>query len=154
MVEFTQEIFDDICDRIADGQSVKDVCGNNEDMPNPRTFFRWIEADEALRHQYARAKDAMADALFDDCLSIADQYDSLAEKLDTDHIQRAKLRIDTRKWMAGRLSPKKYGDKLALHGDKTLDPIQSERIPPAEILKARLAAIRSRTDGAIDADAD
>lgn len=69
--------------------------------------------------QYARAREVQADKLFDECLTIADQYDATAEKLEggTDHINRARLRIDTRKWMAGKLRPKVYGDKLELAGN-------------------------------------
>ena len=49
--------------------------------------------------------------MFDDCLNIADEFDA-EEIIKPEHINRAKLRIDTRKWMAGKLRPKKYGDKL------------------------------------------
>ena len=112
MAEFSQELFDEICEQIADGESLRKIC-EAEDMPNKATVFRWLANDETLSDQYARAREVQADALFDDCLSIADQYDQAKENLEgTDHIQRAKLRIDTRKWMAGKLRPKKYGDKL------------------------------------------
>lgn len=120
MVDFSQDTFDKICERIADGESLRRICAD-DDMPNKATVFRWLGADEKLSDQYARARDAQADSLFDDCLSIADQYDA-SEKTEeggTDHIQRAKLRIDTRKWMAGKLRPKKYGDKIDLNAEHT-----------------------------------
>ena len=88
-------------------------------MPNKATVFRWLAAHEAFSDQYAHARDSQADTLFDDVLAIADQYDTLSEALNPDLIQRAKLRIDARKWMAGKLRPKKYGEKLELeHGGK------------------------------------
>lgn len=113
MPSFSQELFDTICERLSDGESLRDIC-KHDDMPNKATVFRWLANDAKLSDQYARAREEQADVLFDECLSIADQYDQAAEKLEggTDHIQRAKLRIDTRKWMAGKLRPKKYGDKL------------------------------------------
>ena len=86
-------------------------------MPNKATVFRWLAAHEAFSDQYAHARDSQADTLFDDVLAIADQYDTLSEALNPDLIQRAKLRIDARKWMAGKLRPKKYGEKLELSGD-------------------------------------
>ncbi len=36
--------------------------------------------------------------------------------LDHEHVQRSRLRVDTRKWAAGKLAPKRYGDKLNLGG--------------------------------------
>lgn len=116
--DFTQEIADEICELIADGTSLRKIC-DRPDMPNKATVFRWLAAHQTFSDQYAHARDSQADTLFDDVLAIADQYDSAADKLDVDHIQRAKLRIDARKWMAGKLRPKKYGEKLELeHGGK------------------------------------
>jgi hypothetical protein len=36
------------------------------------------------------------------------------EVVNTEHIQRSKLRIDTRKWNLSKMQPKKYGEKLDL----------------------------------------
>ena len=113
---FSQEIADIICERIAEGESLRKIC-DADDMPNKATVFRWLAADAQFSDQYARARDSQADTLFDEVLAIADQYDSAAEKIEVDHINRARLRIDARKWMAGKLRPKKYGEKLELeHG--------------------------------------
>lgn len=125
MVKFSQELFDTICDRLAEGESLRKIT-RDEDMPSQVTVFRWLDAEgnDALRKQYARAREAQADALFDDCLDIADKFDG-KEMLEPEHINRAKLRIDTRKWMAGKLRPKKYGEKLDLnHGTQEGDPLQ------------------------------
>jgi hypothetical protein len=107
--EMTQEICDLICDGIADGQSLRSICAA-EAMPNKSTVFRWLAADEAFRDQYARAREAQADALFDDILDIADDGTndymtktnadgSEYEAFNAEHIQRSKLRVDARKWM-------------------------------------------------------
>lgn len=104
MAEFSQELFDQICERIADGESLRAICASAE-MPNHRDVTRWLASMPEIVPQYARAREVQADKLFDECLTIADQYDATAEKLEggTDHINRARLRIDTRKWMAGKL---------------------------------------------------
>lgn len=121
MVQFSQETFDAICERIADGESLRSICAD-EDMPNKATVFRWLADDTKLSDQYARARESQADALFDEILDIADnaRNDWMARSGDDDggytlngeHIQRSKLRIDARKWMAGKMRPKVYGDKL------------------------------------------
>ncbi len=65
-----------------------------------------------------------ADALFDEALEIADDAsgdwstDKDGKKtLDHEHVQRSRLRVDTRKWAAGKLAPKRYGDKLQHTGE-------------------------------------
>ncbi len=65
----------------------------------------------------------------DEILAIADDSvndwvtrkygDTEVQVPDTEAIQRSRLRIETRKWLMGKLKPKKYGDKLELeHGGK------------------------------------
>lgn len=157
---FTQDIFDEICERMSDGESLRDIC-KADDMPNKATVFRWLANDQALSDQYARAREVQADAIFDECLSIADNAENdwmerNAEgnegwAVNGEHLQRSRLRIDTRKWMAGKLRPKKYGDKLAIGGDKEMDPIQNEEVGTgSEKLAAVLEMIASRQvdDGA------
>lgn len=110
---FSQEVFDEICKQLAEGKSLRSIC-KSDDMPNASNVFVWLNNDKDLQEQYARAREKQADTLFDECLSIAD-----SAKFDDDavKIQRNRLQIDTRKWMAGKLRPKKYGEKLELTGD-------------------------------------
>lgn len=108
--EFDQAIADEICERIANGESLRKIT-LEERMPSQSVIFRWLANDDYLkfRQQYARAREAFADAIFNEVIDIADS----ARK----DYNRDKLRIDTRKWMAGRLAPKKYGDRVAVeHG--------------------------------------
>lgn len=129
MVAFSDVIADRICDALADARSLRSICCE-PDMPSQSTVFRWL-ADErrgAFREQYARAREAQADALFDEMLDIADdgtndwmerkrEDGSTDEVVNHEHISRSKLRVDARKWMAGKLSPKKYGEKTLLGSD-------------------------------------
>lgn len=125
MAEFSQEVFDRICERIADGESLRAICAD-DDMPSKANVFRWLAANKEAADQYARARDAQADAIFDEILDIADSavndwmevhgQDDAGYRVNGEHIQRSKLRIDARKWMAGKLRPKVYGDKLEVSG--------------------------------------
>jgi hypothetical protein len=127
--EFTQEIADAICERLADAQSLRSICLDDA-MPSQATVFRWLADDRyvSFREQYTRARDAQADAIFDEILDIADdgsndwmererEDGSKFEVLNAEHVQRSRLRIDARKWMAGKLAPKKYGEKTLLGSD-------------------------------------
>lgn len=120
--EFTQAMADAICDGLVSGRSLRSICAD-ENMPAASTVFRWLSLTPKFSEQYARAREAQADALFDETLDIADDGTndyvtrtnadgSTFEAIDHEHIARSKLRVDTRKWMAGKLQPKKYGDKV------------------------------------------
>lgn len=120
--EFTQAVADAICELVADGKSLRTICAE-EAMPNRATVFRWLAANETFRDQYARAREEQADAYADEIVGIADDgsNDYIEGEngpiLNSEHIQRSRLRVDTRKWIASKLKPKKYGDKLELASD-------------------------------------
>lgn len=120
--DYTPELADKICAQLADGDSMRTVC-KPDDMPNKTTVFRWIRTNEEFRTQYARAKEESADSLTDEMLDIADngENDWMLKHDKDGHeawvangeaMQRSRLRIDTRKWLASKLKPKKYGDKI------------------------------------------
>lgn len=121
--EYSQEVADSICERIANGESLRAIC-DEEGMPDKSTVFRWLAARTEFCDQYARAREAQADALFDDILSIADngRNDWMEKNFGDDTrwvengeaLRRSQLRIEARKWMAGKLKPKKYGEKLEI----------------------------------------
>lgn len=122
---YTEEIALRICERLANGESLKSMC-EEEGMPSKSTVFKWLSENQAFSDNYARAREAQADALFDDILSIADdgrndwmerkdaEDENMGWRENGEALRRSQLRIDARKWMAGKLRPKKYGDKLEL----------------------------------------
>lgn len=119
--DYNETVATIICERIADGESLRAIC-RDPSLPDRSTVFRWLanEENEGFRDQYARAREAQADALFEDILEIADDKsqdvkivgEDEREVCNTEFVQRARLRVDARKWMAGRLAPKKYGDRV------------------------------------------
>ena len=106
--EFSQETADYICEQLIEGRSLRSIC-SDEGAPSASTVCRWLSSNEEFRKQYAHARELQADALFDETLDIADD-----KAVDAVEVQRARLRVDTRKWMASKLAPKRYGDKLDL----------------------------------------
>ncbi len=122
---YTKALAAEICRRMAEGESLRAVC-RDDAMPDKATVLRWLaDKDKAeFRDQYAHARDMRADALFDEALEIADNAaddwttDGNGKAvLDHEHVQRSRLRVDTRKWAAGKLAPKRYGDKIQHTGD-------------------------------------
>lgn len=128
--EDIEKIFDRIIIMISiDGYSIR-KCLQQDKTPNSETFYKWIDEDEIKTKRYARACEERANILVEEMLEISDDQknDIYIDKdgfEQTDHnvIQRSKLRVDTRKWIASKLKPKKYGDSQLLkfadnEGDK------------------------------------
>lgn len=125
--EYTAEKADEICALIATDSriSVKAI-GEMEDMPCASTIFKWLRENAEFAESYARAKADQAELLVDEMLTIADdgeldrttRINRAGEEYqvtDQDVIQRSKLMVDTRKWIASKLKPKKYGDRVEQH---------------------------------------
>lgn len=132
--DYTVEMADRICSELSDGKSMRAVCSPG-DMPDKATVFRWIRTNEEFRNQYARAKEESADALTDEMLDIADdtandytKTDEEGVKLNPENIQRSRVRIDTRKWLASKLKPKKYGDRQFVETKDTTEEITDEEL--------------------------
>lgn len=118
---FSEELADEICERIADGESLRSICRDDE-MPSKATVFRWLAEKQDFQDQYTRAREAQADSLVDDMLDIADGKKALLEGKDAD-VQRDRLAVETRKWIAGKLKGK-YSDKVKhVGGDEGDNPI-------------------------------
>jgi hypothetical protein len=109
--KYTQELADEICRRIMDGESLRGIC-ESQDIPDRSTVHLWLATNSQFSDQYARAKEEQADTLADDMQFIADTVQP-----DRDAVAKARLQIDTRKWSASKLKPKKYGDKMQLGND-------------------------------------
>lgn len=126
---FTAALAETICSRLSAGESLRAIC-RDEHMPSQSMVFRWLESNEPFREQYVRAREAQADTLVDEILEISDDGsndwmvregkdgESLGWQINGEHVQRSRLRVDSRKWFASKVAPKKYGDKLELAGDR------------------------------------
>lgn len=113
---FSQAVADRICQRLADKESLRTIC-RDKDMPNTSTVCKWLGQFPQFAEQYARAREAQADALVDEIVDIADTEENP---------KRAAVRIDARKWVAGKMKPKKYGDKIVNeHTGKDGGPIET-----------------------------
>ena len=115
---YSEDTAKEICLRIMRGGSLKAIC-RDDFMPPNWQVHEWLSGKPDFADRYARACEVRADTIFDDILEIADdnQQDIVlnpdgTERLNTDHVQRAKLRIDARKWALAKMQPKKYGDKV------------------------------------------
>lgn len=132
---YTQEKADEICELIVSGFSLKAICAL-EGFPSITTVLRWVEANDDFRRQYARSQSLKMEHLAEELMEISDDgsNDYMEQRRkngevfighNQDHIQRSRLRVDTRKWLMSKLAPKKYSEKVVLSGDED-SPIKHE----------------------------
>lgn len=121
--KYTEEIGRQICELIAEGKASRDICAL-VGIANS-TLFKWLADIPAFSEQYARAREAQANLYFEEIIDIADELEVDAKykgeevtlDVSASSVARNRLRVDARKWIASKLAPKKYGDKLELSGD-------------------------------------
>jgi len=120
-------LFRKVLKDIEQGASLRSALKKNAPLSS-QTFTKWLDNDDSMAKRYARATEKRAEAIFEDILNIADEnlkdtyidHDGI-ERTDHDVIQRAKLRVDARKWVLAKMHPTKYGDKLDVtSGNKAL----------------------------------
>lgn len=123
---YTEEIAEEICQRVADGETLNQICRRSESMPSRPTIVSWVLQDrEGFSDRYARAKEMQIEYWADEVLDISDDatndYMARAGKnedensswvLNGEHVQRSRLRVDSRKWLLSKLRPDRYGDKM------------------------------------------
>ncbi len=94
-----------------------------------------VWSNEDFRKRYAISREQQAERMAEELLDIADdgsndtQVDEKGRRIvDFDHINRSRLRVDTRKWIASKLLPKKYGDKTTeINVNTTIVTLNAER---------------------------
>lgn len=136
---YDDQIAERICAELAAGNSLRAIC-SSPGMPGRETVFRWLREHEAFRDQYARAKAESVHAIAEEILEIADNtagdYDEEG-RFRPENVQRARLRIDARKWILSKLAPRQYGNRLDLnHGGQEDNPLR------ALVMAAQGTAIR------------
>jgi hypothetical protein len=100
-------------DRISNGRSLSSVL-REDDMPVWSTVQVKIEQDEKFKAKYDKAIQDRADRLADEIMDLADQ--TMPEWLEgsgaSAWVQQKRLQVDARKWVASKLKPRTYGDRL------------------------------------------
>ena len=149
MTEYDQASADQICERLAGGESLRLICGADRGaaLPGQTTVYRWLLESPEFQKQFQAARDALADRCMDQILEIADGEPGAPRDATRD-----KLRIEARKWVAARLAPGRYGDKTPAAGGAEAEP--PPRVYDVGQAAARISAIlegaRLRREGLED----
>lgn len=102
---YTEELADEICEKLALGKSLVSICEKDE-MPGYRTVMTWRRDNEDFRQRYERACE-------DRGINSGDRVADMIEQVLTGEIPAdvARVALDNLKWMACKYYPKMFGDK-------------------------------------------
>ena len=119
----TSEMADAICDRLIEGESLSSIC-RDEAMPAKSAVFRWIATDPSFKGPIHAREDrglhCCGRRFYYHRGRCQKRLDGIARphnpgwKANGEHIQRSRLRVETRKWMLSKLLPHLYGDKSSV----------------------------------------
>ena len=135
--EYSDEIAQEICDKLADGQSLASIC-REYDIPSRATVYNWLEAHPSFLDRYVRVRSTwQAESLADNVLDISNTEDDP---------RKAQVKINAAIWVAGKLAPKKYGETKHLSVEHTVQ-LSDEQ------LEQRLQALTSQAGLTIEGEA-
>jgi uncharacterized protein (DUF885 family) len=100
----TPELCKEICERISEGETLTNIC-RDPDMPAWTTIHDWKRSDDSFRQALARAREQQAEVWAEEVKTLSD------DELDThEAIGRARLRMQSRQWLAGKYN-QQFADK-------------------------------------------
>ena len=149
---YTEELANEICVRLGLGESLRKIC-LDERIPSMATVMTWLTKKPEFLEQYTRAREIQAETQFDELIDIVDQPPELSHitnnkgelvevKFDSSYVAWMKLRVDTRKWTAARMAPKKYGEQKQAEEAQDLTVIDVNVRDMMDVAVKRLELIR------------
>lgn len=96
---------EEVCARITEGDTLQAIAADL--LTNRGNLLRWLQNDEQRYAAYQAARLERAHLMVDEIKELADKAVG-----DPTEVAARRLQVDTRKWIAGKLYPKYYGDKL------------------------------------------
>lgn len=149
----TEEVKQEMLRRLADGETLTAIC-RDDHMP-VRSTVNYLMSQEtpeaiAFSNAYMRARVQGMQAMADDLLEISDNAsndwmekndpDNPGYDLNGEHVQRSRLRVDSRKFLMAKIAPHVFGDKTSVEvSGKDGGPIKTEG--PSDYETARRVAM-------------
>lgn len=138
-----------ICLRLMLGESLKSICRRDR-YPSHVTVLSWIQKHPEFLNQYTKAREIQQEVRYDEIFDIADDTSNdwveteHGEKLNSEHVNRSRLRIDTRKWVMERMAAKKYGAKQSVDHTSSDGSMSPDKMTQEE-RQNRIAELMNKT---------
>lgn len=128
---YTPEIAATICERLANGESLRAICAD-DGLPPESTVRLWVVDDvQGFAAHYTRARDVGLETVAEQIIEIADTPcigvktktgdDGKTETTEGDMIEHRRLQVDARKWYLSKIAPKKYGERQHVEHSGSID---------------------------------
>lgn len=119
---YNKKIAQEIAETVSvSSKGLKKLCAENPHWPCEDTIYTWRIAHPEFSELYTKAKKKQVEVFVEEIISIADdtsqdfcENSNGEEVANNELINRSRLRIDTRKWVAAKLAPRLYGDSVAI----------------------------------------
>ena len=125
-------------------------------MPDRQTVLDWQDSRRDFAGQYARARQRQFELWGDDILDIADDGSNdfldrsnrngvVQRVFNREHVERSRLRVDSRNWLLSKLLPKKYGRA----GEQASGSAESESASTEtrqQLIESILALVQPKAD--------
>lgn len=103
---YTPELAERIFEAISSGRTINNIAGR-EGFPARGTIYAWMRENEEFSNTITRAREISADAFAEQAIEMADDT---SKDDGNDSVQRSRLQVDYRKWLASKFAPHRYGD--------------------------------------------
>lgn len=108
------DLANEILDRLSVGESLLSICKDKK-MPDRSVVMRWTLSDEEFAAKYAQARESQAHSFVDQMKELAQSEPAInpaSGALDSASVAHIRNQVATLQWLAMKLAPKKYGDKI------------------------------------------
>jgi hypothetical protein len=135
---YNSELAARVCELMIEGVSLRKIC-EMQGMPSRRAIFNWLDTNEQFRAKYELARQMQAEWLTHEILTIADDASEdfvINERgeqvVNHEAINRSRLRVDTRKWIASKILPRQYGDRvtadITMRDARSIEELSNEQL--------------------------
>ena len=137
-------VWQEIIGRVSAGKALSTVLAD-PGYPTWVSFHAMMDQDDKLRAAYEKAVQDRADKLADEILQLSDEPmpEHLEGAMASAWVQQKRMQVDARKWIASKLKPRTYGDRI----DMT---VRDERISVIDALEAAKARVTGMAPLALD----
>jgi len=138
------ELATEICEAVGSTSTgLKVLCDQNDSWPTAQTVYNWLRNNTQFFDMYQKAKKNQVQVLVDEILEISDDTsrDAIVNKHgdevhNAEYVNRSRLRVETRKWIAAKLVPRLYGERIISENENNQENAQLKQ--EIEMLRAKL----------------
>jgi len=135
-----------LCEQISEGKSLSTAI-KADGMPSYQLVMLMLRNNPEFRTMYEKAVESRADRLAEEIIELADEEmpAGLEGPMASAWVQQKRMQVDARKWVASKLKPKTYGDRIDV-------AVTDTRISVMDALKEAKQRVLKDESNVVDAE--